>query len=306
MSRARQNSGKWSFSVKLPPTREARFLASLSLFCLSSALFSCTSPTAQQPVQLQLQLAGQAPSSLSLADGTALDFSSAQLAFGPLTLCPGRQSGALCETARMEWLDSAVVDLLDPNPTSVGSIDGFTGTVRSYMYDLGYVSLLTTEQPLKLSAATQLDDTSLLARGEVSTEANQPIPFVISVVAKQSGEIDRGQPMVRSSTNADFEHEVTLQDESLTARFSLEELLVDLEASDFFQDASCTDTGTICRGQLAEDCTSGVTEDCTDSDQVCQPNVGCRDVVTIDGTTRGGRAVLQRLVAGAGPRFSWN
>ena len=71
----------------------------------------------------------------------------ADLAFGPLYLCAGATAGDLCDTARFEWLDSAVVDTTLSDPVKVGELSGVTGTVRSWMYDLGLSSQLTREAP---------------------------------------------------------------------------------------------------------------------------------------------------------------
>src|SRR5690606_17259403 len=53
----------------------------------------------------------------------------ADLAFGPLYLCAGATAGELCDTARLEWLDSVVVDTTSPEPMQVGELTGVTGHV---------------------------------------------------------------------------------------------------------------------------------------------------------------------------------
>ena len=83
-------------------------------FALVCAHLTACAETSQERVQIPLEVTGTAPAGtvLSLGD-VPVTLTRADLAFGPLYLCAGTQAGELCETARLEWLDSVVVDALD-------------------------------------------------------------------------------------------------------------------------------------------------------------------------------------------------
>ena len=99
----------------------------------------------QQRVSIPLYVAGTTLSKpVEARGGVRLNISRAELAFGALYLCAGASAGDLCESARLEWLGSALIDTLDASPQEVGALTGVTGPVRSWMYDLGLSSQLTT------------------------------------------------------------------------------------------------------------------------------------------------------------------
>ncbi|MFT5359051.1 MAG: hypothetical protein ACI9KE_006294, partial [Polyangiales bacterium] len=59
---------------------------------------------------------------------------------------------------------------------SVGVLTGISGSARSYMYDLGFVSLLTTSVPLPLAAAESLGGASYIVEGSAEVDGTM-IPF---------------------------------------------------------------------------------------------------------------------------------
>ena len=119
------------------------------------ALVGC-SDASQDFVEVDLEVSGTPVEDHELEDLT-VTLSRADVAFGPLYLCPGRQAGENCETARLEWTESAVVDGLDEESTKVGVMTGVTGPILSWMFDYGITSLLTQQQPVELRAHLAVD-----------------------------------------------------------------------------------------------------------------------------------------------------
>lgn len=234
------------------------------LWALAAA--SCTD-TGQNRVAIPLRLAGSELAAPALAHGAiAVQLERADLAFGPLYLCAGEQAGDTCETARAEWLSSAIVNLLDPEPSAAGVIEAVTGSVHSYMYDLGLTSILTREEPLTLAAAEALGGFSLVLEGRARL-ASGPAHFTAHVALAQSPQTELGVPVVRSSAVDRFEHEIVPGEPGLDLRFDVRQLIA---AIDFEQ---------ACAGQ----------SDCGELD----PN------------GQGIRAIRQALSAGARPEFRW-
>lgn len=169
-------------------------------------------------IELPLQVAGSAASApFEGQNGWSIELTRAELAFGPLYLCGGAQAGSLCETARLEWLGSAVVDALEPQPRAVGQLEGVTGFVRSYMYDLAITSLLTQHEPVPLEAALALGGNSVRLEGVA--RGSQRVPFLFEMAIQQEEQTEIGVSVVRQSGGASFEHEVTTDDAGLLVRF---------------------------------------------------------------------------------------
>jgi hypothetical protein len=239
----------------------------LVLSVLVLAAVGCND-TGQRRVRFDLSLAGTDPGAIVLASGaTELRLERAQLAFGPLYLCAGRQAGETCETARAEWLGSAVIDLLDPEPARAGELQAVTGEVDSYMYDLGLSSVLTHAEPLTLAAAEQLGGASLWLEGQAQVEAG-PTRFTLHLPIAQSGETELGVPVVRSSAGDRFQHEIDEDVQSLELRFDVRPLL-----------AGC------------------------DFEAACAERSECGE---LDPESQVVRAIRQALSAGARPEFVWN
>lgn len=194
----------------------------MTLRCLALSLLvvSACADVGQDRVAVPLQVAGTAAPAdgVVTTDGVTLQLTRADLAFGPLVLCAGATAGELCDTARVEWLDSVVVDALDPQPATVGSLNGVSGSVRSWMYDLGISSQLTDDDPFVLSAAESLDGMSVVIEGEAILDG-LALPFRAALPIAQAGDAERGVPMVRKSSSEQFSHVITGAEASLTVRF---------------------------------------------------------------------------------------
>lgn len=186
---------------------------------LACALLPACSEAGQQHASVPLFVAGAEVARPITATGDVqVTIERAQLAFGPLYLCAGFEAGDLCDTARLEWLDSAVVDLLDAAPRQVGMLEGTTGSVRSWMYDLGISSQLTRDEPFVLSAATELGGASLLISGHASS-GDISLTFTTAVVIEQGAEVERGVPVIRKRTSDPFGHDVTHREAGLWLHF---------------------------------------------------------------------------------------
>jgi len=90
---------------------------------------SCAN-TGRNEVTLPLFLAGTNVSTPLMSVGDIpVRITRADLAFGPLYLCAGNTAGDLCDTARLEWLDTAVVDTTSVTPRTASSM--LPGACRS-------------------------------------------------------------------------------------------------------------------------------------------------------------------------------
>lgn len=145
---------------------------------------------------IELRVAGSRASAIAGRDGWTIELETARVAFGPLTLCPGRSAGEFCETARGEWVDAVVVDALEPRAKRAGYVVGTAGPVLSFMYDYGIVSLLTRNTPYITDAARELDGNSIALRG-CATKLGQEVCFTSSAPVAQTNQTERGVPVVR-------------------------------------------------------------------------------------------------------------
>lgn len=266
--------------------------------------------TVQDGVEVPLFVAGTAVQGpIAGKDGVQIELSSAELAFGPLYLCAGAQAGELCETARLEWLDSAVVDALDPAAAEVGALEGVSGTVRSWMYDVGYSSLLTEEAPLRLDAATELDGASVRLVG-VATVGELALPFRAAVVVQAEEGTEAGVPLVRSSADSGFDHEVEAGEAGLLVRFDAAPWIAEIDFNAYVGSEGCVVDGPVvaCEGTLESHCdASGAAvsqRDCADTGEICVPGLGCAPELVIE-QGQGALAIRNQLVAGPRPSFEW-
>lgn len=146
--------------------------------------------------EIELRVAGSRVSAIDGRDEWTVELESARLAFGPLTLCPGRNAGEFCDTARGEWADAVVVNALEPRAKRAGYVVGTAGPVLSFMYDYGIVSLLTRNTPYVTDAARELDGNSVELRG-CATKLGQEICFALSAPVAQTNQTEQGVPVVR-------------------------------------------------------------------------------------------------------------
>lgn len=283
--------------------KDSRVTVGLALIAL--CMSSCSS-SARQGVDLELRAQGEAPTSLSLEGGGTIEASEAKLAWGPVYLCTSTQAGELCESAQLEWLESAVVDVLSTAEQQVGLLDGFTGTVRSWMYDLAFTSTLSADKPLELEAASELGSNSFRLRGVVQFSGDE-LPFESSFPIQVTEQTEPGFSIVRSSTA--LELAISEETQAATFHFDVTPWLEVLRLDDFVQDQDCSaEQPTTCRGFVQQSCDADgdlqEEVDCRLSDQVCAPFVGCADQIELDAESRGGRALRQAIVAGARPEIT--
>lgn len=292
--------------------RKAPDAASLLRRCGAAALLSlfggalgCT-VSAQEPLEFELYVQGTEVSDrIQLSEDVALSLDRAELAFGPLYLCPGRQAGDLCDTARMEWREAAVVDALSPEKQHVGQLLGATGTTYSWMYDYGVTSLLTQLQPVVSPAVRELGQASVVLAGSVWVES-QSIPWELRLLIQQEGDSGRGVSVVRKSQNTRFSHELSQNTESLTVRFDPSTWLAELPAELFYEHADCASgRAQVCEGLVEIDCTGGepVRRDCSERGQVCMPSQGCTDSLLLEQDSTAAIYLKQELTAGEPPEF---
>lgn len=283
-------------------------------------VLSCAE-TGQDHVSVELAVRGtDAPTPVDSGSGSAITLSRAELAFGPLYLCPGATAGELCETARAEWLDTIVVDLLDTERRSAGELIGSSGPLLSYMYDLGISSQLTRSEPTILPAAAELGDASLVLEGRAVVDGIE-LPFSLSLALQQTTETEIGVPIVRKSSSEFFQHELTPSDESLTVTFDATPWVRSLDLSPYVTRDSCQVDGparTCDRTELLN-CEGGVEverQDCATSDQICvvssdsesavaMGTAECVDEVTIEPGSEAYRSVRNAVLSGSRPTFTW-
>ena len=188
----------------------------LGLVCL--ALGACAD-TGGSDVAFPLYLSGRDVTQPFDATGNVpVVLDRADLAFGPLYLCAGSRAGQSCETARLEWLGSAVVVGTSPEPQFAGELGGVSGPVRSFMYELGITSLLTTTEPLVLPAAEELGGVSLVVEGSADVDG-AAFAFRADVRVAQGLTTEIGVPVVLGSSGDVFGHEVTESERGLLIEF---------------------------------------------------------------------------------------
>lgn len=262
-------------------------------------------------VEVPLYVAGTSIEGMIAGRGGAqIELDRAELAFGPIYLCAGTQAGELCETARLEWLDAIAFDVLDPTAVEAGTLRGLEGTVRSWMFDLGLVSLLTQEKPLILPAAEQLGDASLRLEGRASVDG-VVIPFSIALAVQPEEGTERGVPVIRKSNSESFEHEIVAGESGLLIRFDAAPWVTQIDFAGLLEQGSCAPAGAelVCAGQTEQTCDQDgnvlESRDCVALEQVCVRTLGCVDEVEFKPDSQGYRAVRNQVVAGPRPRFEW-
>lgn len=234
----------------------------------------------------------------------------ADLAFGPLYLCAGATAGDLCDTARLEWLETVVVDTTLDEPARAGELSGVTGTVRSWMYDLGISSQLTRTEPFILDAASQLGGASLVLEGRAVVDGIE-VPFTASVRIQQTDDTELGVPVVRKSTSESFFRDVGSDESALLLRFDPSAWVRGIDFRPYVSHASCTSGGPTlaCDGALERTCdgeTELSTRDCTALGNVCIAGTGCRERLSIDAESEAYRSLRNALVSGGRPSFNWD
>ncbi len=234
----------------------------------------------------------------------------ADLAFGPLYLCAGANAGDLCDTARFEWLDSVVVDTTEPEPVLIGQLTGVTGTVRSWMYDLGISSQLTRLEPFVLDAASELGGTSFVLEGVADVDGIE-IPFVASVPVQQTDDTELGVPVVRKSTSEVFQRDVSDEESGLLVRFDPTTWVQGIDFRSYITNEVCAEDSpvTVCDGLIERSCEAGSevsSRDCGELGQVCLRDQGCAQQLIIESDSQAHRSLRNALLSGVRPSFSWD
>jgi hypothetical protein len=281
-------------------------------FALSALGLVCGCGSAgQTEVAIPLFLAGTDVSEPWTATGDVpVTLEQADLAFGPLYFCAGKTAGDLCETARLEWLDSEVVSATDPTPVRVGELVGLTGTVRSWMYDLGISSQLTNEKPFVLDAAQRLGGVSLVVSGVAQVEGTN-LPFRAQVPISQSASTELGIPVIRSGSAGIF-HEVNADEQGLLVRFDPRPWLKTIDFRPYLKSESCAPGGpsAVCQGSLAIACAGdgqdGESHDCAAAGQVCVAAQGCVAELVLEPDSEAFRSVVNAISSGKRPSFEWD
>lgn len=281
----------------------------LLLGALTAGSAGCTE-VGQSAAHADLYVAGQDVSAPVLAAGEVpVQIDRADLAFGPLYLCAGTSAGDLCATARLEWLESALIDAADPQRQYAGALVGVSGPVRSWMYDLGLSSQLTQAQPFVSEAARALGGASFVLEGR-ATVAELTLPFRAAVVVSQSEETEHGVPVVRKSSHDAFSHEVPASGAGLLVRFNPAAWVRGIDFRAYVTHERCTLGGPeqVCDGGLALRCEGEevrARQDCAALGQVCVRGEGCQRWLEIEEGSQAHRHLRNAMVSGERATFQW-
>ena len=284
--------------------------ARLIVFTLFVIALGCSS-TGQDAVSLPLFVMGTNSSEpIMTRSNTEILLDRADLAFGPLYLCSGVNAGDLCDVARLEWLDSVIVNTLDTKRQAVGNLNGVTGQVLSWMYDLGISSQLTRNDPFILTAAEELGGYSLIIEGRAVMDEIE-IPFTASIRLQQTDDTELGVPIIRKSLSDQFNKDVTLNDKDLTIQFNPADWISGLNFSPYVTRKECSVEGPeiICNGTQEFSCDGeqvNTQRDCSDMGQICLPKQGCADRLVIEPDSEPYRALRNANFSGVRPKFIWN
>ena len=161
-------------------------------------------------------------------DGITVRLVRADLAFGPVYFCAATSGSAtLCRSALAEVTQVSRIDLLSPAPQPLGTVRGFSGSIRSASYDLGLhwfdTSFAIERSPVARDGS---EGHSLLVEGTLARGAEPGVPFRLLLDAVPQYQ---GQRAVPTST---AEAEVTSETKRLVVAFAPEAWLrqIDFDA----------------------------------------------------------------------------
>ncbi len=196
--------------------------------------------TGSEALTFPLRVGGSGTNSITDRSGFEIELQQARLVIGPLYLCSSPGGGELCELARAEWQDSVDVDLLSSEDSLAGDVLGHAGTIRSYMFDLGYSSLLTRSETLPSPAAEKLRGSLRLA-GTARRDA--VVVSFAGTLALQAGEqTEKGVALLRGR----LETPVDLDEvSSMRIQFDLADWFSTLRFEDIASADGCTTACTV-------------------------------------------------------------
>jgi hypothetical protein len=277
---------------------------------LAISNFGCAE-TGQDRIRVALFVAGTGvPDPIVAVGDVLITIDRADLAFGPLYLCAGATAGDLCDTARLEWLDTVVVDTTLSEPATAGELVGITGSVQSWMYDLGISSQLTRPTPFILAAASELGGASFVLEGRAAVDGIE-LPFSASVPIQQTDDTELGVPVIRKSTTEAFFRDVGNDEAGLVVRFDPGAWVRGIDFRPYATGDACAPAGpaVACERTLEQTCQDGVElsrRDCGELGQVCLPGQGCAERLTIEADSEAFRSLRNALVSGGRPSFEWD
>lgn len=280
------------------------------LFSALVVLTACGPDAVQEPVSFPLWVAGSGSDRIETSAGVEVILDQADLAFGPLYLCAGSSAGRHCEMARVEWLETTIVDALERTARRAGRLTGVSGPVRSWMYDLGISSSLTTKDPVVRRAAERLGNNSVALRGRLITPRTD-IAFTAQIPLEPTENSELGVPLVRKSSNERFEHEVTAEQHNLLVRFDASEWLRAIDFDRLLRPAACgfgREHGCAEDAALSCDSETGevIERQPCDATQVCVQGFGCTDHVDVAAHGAALRALRHALESDSRPTFEWD
>ncbi len=169
------------------------------------------------------------PSSQSASRDSGYEFDEFKMVFGPLVFCAADRPGETCDEARLEWRDAKVLDLLATERTHIGLLEGYTGLIRSYMYDLGLTSVMTSSEPRAHAAIEELNGSSVVFRGTFY-ESEHALPFEFNSPLSRSPELPLGVSLVHSAIGQLGQHDLSVGSKTVELRAdALLEVLEGLE-----------------------------------------------------------------------------
>lgn len=274
------------------------------------AVLAC-STAGPERAAIPLELGGEAGATpIETEAGPTLELDEARLAFGPLYFCASPSGAEYCDIARLEWLDTAVVDLLSDEPEQVGVLSGSTGPIASFLCDLSISSQLTQDDPFILEAAQALGGHSLRLRGTVSL-GERRLPFSLDLAIAQTESTVQGVPVIQSPPSQDLGRDVTAELTGLFMQFSVARWLAPVDWTPYFVEGSCGSGAAepICQGDSSVTCTDAgevdSVDDCAEKGQICLPGRGCQDELVPSEGDAAVRSLKAAILSDFGPKFTW-
>lgn len=155
--------------------------------------------------QTQVSYVAEARSTLARAfdvGPVTVRLARADLAFGPVYFCSATSGSAtLCRSALEEVTDVTRLDLLSPVPQRLGTVRGFSGSIRSASYDLGLHWFDTSFAVEPSPAAASLGGHSFVVEGTLARagEPEEPFKLLVDVVPQYQGQ--RAVPTTSTTTD---------------------------------------------------------------------------------------------------------